>query len=78
MEKASTLKFLAVISALFNIGEINTAKKQKLLSFINDDEEDALRKELYQIREYSSCKELIDTVLMSEKTQEVKYGTDNK
>lgn len=63
MEKAGILKVLSVISSLYTLGEIDIKKKNKLLSFVKDGNEGAINKELFRIREYSSCRNLIDEYL---------------
>lgn len=63
MKKASVLKVLNLISALYKLGEIDTRKKNKLLTLVMDGNEAAINKSLYDIRETSSCRDLIDEYL---------------
>lgn len=74
MEKLSVLKVLSVISALYQMGEIDSKKKNKLLIYVTDNNETALKKSLYDIRETSNCRQLIDEYLFNEKKGGKEYA----
>ena len=76
MKKTSILKVLNLISALYKLGEIDTRKKNKLLTLVMDGNEAALNKSLYDIRETSNCRNLIDEYLDGLKEGGKNYAED--
>lgn len=67
MEKSAVLKALAIVSTLFRMEEIDTNKKNKMLSCIMENDDAGLNKELHRVREFSSCRNLIDEYLEGNK-----------
>ena len=65
MTKTSTLKILSVISALYQVGDIDSKKKNSLLNLVVKEDTVSINKELYKIREISSCRTLIDGYLQT-------------